>query len=228
MMVNKRIPASVWRALLDPKNQRSLFFEFKSERHHCSILGNQMPKSQRMLCSFPTHTQCISCKLVLQPQANQKSSNTFLKYHLRKEQHALVTGPWRVGGRTFIKYPGLDMRREAVQVGDWPLSWEVGKPGSRTQPLRIITVISGTAVNVSGPVCSGVHCRERAKSSPRRLQVWGSGYREERGRKDMRGKERSSTAAQIQRRPGESKAVIDRAERTNARFSQLGLRVLHP
>lgn len=44
----------------------------------------------------------------------------------------------------------------------------------------------------------------------------------------MRDKEQGSTAAQIQRRPGESKAVINRVERTNARFSQLGLRVLHP
>ena len=59
--------------------------------------------------------------------ANHKLGNNFLKYHLHKEHCALATKAQRVVGKK-VKYPGLNMRLDAVWAGGLSTELVVEKP----------------------------------------------------------------------------------------------------
>ena len=67
--------------------------------------------------------------------ANHKLGNTFLKYHLHKEHCVLATKAQRVGEKKVIKYPGLNMRLEAVWAGRLSTELVVEKPVFWAYPL---------------------------------------------------------------------------------------------
>ena len=90
----------------------------------------------RCLAMFP-HTLLVHfLQDDMTTSTNQKLSNTFLQYHLHKEHCALVTKAQRVGGKKVIKYPGLNMRMEAVWAGGLSTELVVEKPGFWAHPLH--------------------------------------------------------------------------------------------